>query len=127
MGHGNEARYVVRLSFLHRLPDGLLFCQPLSSNGDKCSGQMGIIWVHILCRWYLLIISWRLQCDRTQARQVTIFWQQSMRSRINVNFAVVLVVSQQPLKCMKNNRLPDTKIIVGLSSSFADYYSSAAA
>jgi hypothetical protein len=42
----------------------------------------------------------------------------SSSGSIDVNILVVLVVSKQPLKCTKHYSPPDSKISMGVSSSF---------
>ena len=99
------------LSHIYRLSDGLLLCQSLGSTGDKSSLKVGIVRIHALWRWQLLLIG-RLQCHGVQTCQVSIFWEHSNGIRVNANIAVVDVVSQQPLKCMKHYSPPHMKIMV---------------
>ena len=68
--------------------------------------------VYILRRWQFLVVIRRLQCHGAQTSQVHVLWKQSKSVRVNTNVAVVDVVSQQPLKCMKHYRPPHTKVVV---------------
>ena len=67
--------WLVSLSLLYRLSDGLLLCQSVSGAGDERSWKMSIIGVHILVRRCLLVIGSRVKCHRVKASQVPIFGQ----------------------------------------------------
>ena len=48
-----------------------------------------------------------------ESNQTTILWQ--------MNTMVILVVSKQPLKHSKHYGSPNTKVVVGVGSSFSDH------
>ena len=57
-----------------------------------------------------------------EASQIAILWQQSKGIRIEMNTAVILVVSKQPLKCMEHYSPPSMKVMMGVGGSlFPDH------
>ena len=102
----------MRLSLVYRLSDSLLLCQSLGSTGDKSFCKVGIIRIYVLWRWQFAVIIRKLQCHRAQTSQVLIFWEYSNGIRVNLNVAVVDVVSQQLLRCTEHYRPPHTKVMM---------------
>ena len=52
-----------------------------------------------------------------KAQEVAILRQQSKGIGIEMNTAVILVVSKQPLKCMEHHGPPNMKVTMGVGSS----------
>ena len=52
-----------------------------------------------------------------KAQEVAILRQQSKGLGIEMNTAVILVVSKQPLKCMEHYGPPNMKVTMGVGSS----------
>ena len=60
MIYRRRSHWLVSLSLLYRLPDGLLLCQALSGARDKRSWNMSIVEVHVLgrrCLWTVLVVA----------------------------------------------------------------------